>query len=121
MARISRREEDSEGREEFDGAGARDRAGPRGPRSRKSGEKTAVARIEVLAERTGAEEYEAGLQAHTADMAHFGRPGEDHKDTRVELRPGTDTSRRVHVHHNGQGDTGSKRVRGAADGRDGIV
>ena len=60
-----------------------------------------MARAEVLAERAGAEEHEAGVEAHTADMADERGPGQDYKDTRIELREGVDPSRRVHVRHNG--------------------
>jgi hypothetical protein len=76
---------------------------------------------EVLAKRAGAEEHEARVEAHTADMADERGSGQDYEDTRVELREGIDASRRMHVRHNRPGDFGGQRVRRKAVGRHGTV
>lgn len=71
---------------------------------------------EVLAERARVEEYEASIQAYTADMADQRGPGQDHKDTRIELCKGTDASWRVYVHYDRPGDIRGKGMCRAAVG-----
>lgn len=80
-----------------------------------------MARLEVLAERTCPEEYEADIQAHTEDMADERGSGQDYTDKRVELCEGFDTSGRVHVHHDGPGDIGGEGMCRAAVGWHGAV
>lgn len=70
----------------------------------------------VLAERARIEEHEASFQAHTADMADERGFGQDHEDTRIELRKGTDASRRMHVPYNRPRNTRGKRMCGATVG-----
>ena len=80
-----------------------------------------MARPEVLEQRARSEEHEAHLEAHKADMAHFGRPEQDHEDTRRRLRQGSYTSGRVHVPDNRPGYLGGARVCGEGIGRYGAV
>ena len=80
-----------------------------------------MAGLEIMAERTRTQEYEAGVEAYTTDMAYLGRPGQDNKNTGIKLCQGTHSPGRVHVRYNRQGNIRSKRVCGEAVRWNGIV
>jgi hypothetical protein len=80
-----------------------------------------MAGSQILAKRARAQVHAAHLEAHTADMADVGGPGQDHTHARLQLRQGLDTSRRVHVHHHRPRHPRGQRVRREADGWHGAV